>query len=108
MEHELINWLVKYNDELQVIETLAECPLAAFKCQVIETFKLTTEDTNRLELRTNTGILLDKDSETLLVYGTVPEFQIIVTLKPKNSQEALQIDSQSAKSARSKRQQSEM
>ena len=45
-------------------------------------FGLKDDESLRLEVKTEAGIILDKDSETLLAGGALPGEQIIVTLLP--------------------------
>ena len=48
-------------------------------------YGLDHEDSLRLEVRTEAGILLDQESETLLAGGAFPGEQIIVKLLPSRA-----------------------
>jgi hypothetical protein len=86
-DNDVLIWFVSFNTAIKMIELHASSSLALFKQHVKIIFGLEDEDSQRLEVKTEAGIILDLDKETLLASGALPGEQIIVTLLPPKATE---------------------
>ena len=82
-DDDILVWIVSFNTDIKIIDLHASCNLAAFKQQVSLSYGLDHADTLRLEVKTEAGLLLDAESETLLASGAIPGEMITVTLLPQ-------------------------
>ena len=86
-DNDVLIWFVSFNTAIKMIELHASSSLALFKQHVKIIFGLEDEESQRLEVKTEAGIILDQDKETLLASGALPGEQIIVTLLPPKATE---------------------